>query len=804
MTLHLLRYNNYYNRIIKRLDTIAEYEDYTLESFSNINFNPNDGITTEQIINYNGAIPDYVIVTSDNEIVSRWFVIEAVRTRAQQFKLDLYRDTVADYLDIIKTAPMFVEKATLNVGNPLIYNEESAMTNQIKKTENLLYDETGCPWIVGYMAPDTSGFSVPFDTTIEADITLNSLSDWEFYQYSDRGDSLAVSSIDSFRAHAYFQYSDDEIAQLSIGDLPSTPFSTINKDTVTNAYEIWTEAAVNTSLTWNQQSDPNIAIYYTNRAFNTTHKNTALQQLPAYINATRISDSVNNYNDKVIYETSTGKSYKISVRYGSVRGEKVLIESGNLFNTLTAALNDGCAQAGSAFPQEGYFYTGTPNDNSFAVVYDYTGYIITFTLVSNAKYHVDISSNRLELIDAPYVMFCMPYSDTIGIKLSNEQTITSEREVNLKAAISIATAGSSRVYDIQLVPYCPIQGLYTNGVFDASKLDKDIIYKAFEGSGSPTSIAVGAVIYCTYSKFSFNIPYKITVPDNNIDFKVANQCDMYRLCSPNYSGVFEFKATTNNGVEYFNVDCTYKPYSPYIHLNPNFGGLYGQDFDDARGLVCGGEFSLPIMSDAWANYELQNKNYQKSFDRQIENMEVQHKYQRKSEEIQRTAGALTGAAAGAMLGAQAGGAAGPWGALAGGVVGATAGGAISYWAGSKDIEINDALRAEALDYTRDQFALNLDNIKALPNSLSRVSAFTNNNKLIPFIEYYSCTDTEKEAFKNKMKYNGMTVGAIGTIDEYLQPYETYIKGQLIRLEDIEDDFHIVKTIANELYKGVFI
>jgi hypothetical protein len=32
----------------------------------------------------------------------------------------------------------------------------------------------------------------------------------------------------------------------------------------------------------------------------------------------------------------------------------------------------------------------------------------------------------------------------------------------------------------------------------------------------------------------------------------------------------------------------------------------------------------------------------------------------------------------------------------------------------------------------------------------------------------------------------------------------YFKGQLIRLEDIGDDFHVANTIANELYKGVYI
>ena len=50
----------------------------------------------------------------------------------------------------------------------------------------------------------------------------------------------------------------------------------------------------------------------------------------------------------------------------------------------------------------------------------------------------------------------------------------------------------------------------------------------------------------------------------------------------------------------------------------------------------------------------------------------------------------------------------------------------------------------------------------------------------------------------------MTVMRIGTIDQFIQPTRTYIKGKLIRIENIADDFHVINTIASELNKGVFI
>lgn len=103
-----------------------------------------------------------LVVNEFNEIVSRWFIIESVRDRAGQYTLTLHRDLVADHYDELVNAPMFIEKATLPDSDPAIYNNENISVNQIKKSEDLLKDETNCPWIVGYMSskPYTNGDGV--------------------------------------------------------------------------------------------------------------------------------------------------------------------------------------------------------------------------------------------------------------------------------------------------------------------------------------------------------------------------------------------------------------------------------------------------------------------------------------------------------------------------------------------------------------------------------------------------------------------------------------------------------------------
>ena len=80
---------------------------------------------------------------------------------------------------------------------------------------------------------------------------------------------------------------------------------------------------------------------------------------------------------------------------------------------------------------------------------------------------------------------------------------------------------------------------------------------------------------------------------------------------------------------------------------------------------------------------------------------------------------------------------------------------------------------------------------------------TANNKLFPILEYYTCTPEEVEAVRLKLYYNGSTVERIGTIAEFLQEEETYIKAKLIRM-NIAEDNHFMEQIAVELNKGVFV
>lgn len=424
------------------------------------------------------------------------------------------------------------------------------------------------------------------------------------------------------------------------------------------------------------------------------------------------------------------------------------------------------------------------------------------------------ASNRNHTYDAPFDLFAIPYGE-IAIK-SGSTNFTSERNRSLAIARAIAGEFStSSCYDLQLVPYCPIETVRNMFESDGGKLDLDQLnsstYNIVSSTTGSASEYCSVVLWSSRSRGSFNIPVNIQVSNFSsseaLNYKISNETQVFRLSSPNFNGMFEFSSAKNNGIEFVNVDYTYKPYSPYIHINPDFKFIYGVDWDDARGLICGGDFSLSFMSSEWKNYQNNNKNYQQIFDRQIQNMDVNNSIAMEKQELTATLGTIQGGLSGVIGGAMAGSAGGPWGAVAGALVGGVAGAVTSGIAGQKDTEFLERSQSENRQYAIDQFGYQLGNIQAMPYSLARTESLTNNNKIWPMLEIYNAKEQEVDALKLKIQYNSMTIMKIGTLSEYSVSTDfdkVFLKGQLIKLDSLDDDFHIADAIYVEVNKGFYI
>ena len=177
-------------------------------------------------------------------------------------------------------------------------------------------------------------------------------------------------------------------------------------------------------------------------------------------------------------------------------------------------------------------------------------------------------------------------------------------------------------------------------------------------------------------------------------------------------------------------------------------------------------------------------------------MEINNSIARQEAAFSLVAGGVTGAASGAASGAMIGG--GPIGAVVGGAVG----GAVGTVGGILDYSNLKKRQEEAISYSKDMYGYNLGNIQAIPTSLAKNSALTANTKIFPFIEKYTCTDVEKQALRDKITYNGMTIMRIGTMSPFIGT--GFFKGQVIRFNNLKEDNHMARAIYEEINKGVFI
>ena len=780
----LSNYNNYYNRTYKRNDT---YQEYINASASNIlgidksyNFNLKDGVNIDHIFNVNSNVdePNYCLLLNetDNSIASRWFVVEWEKVRGNQYHAILRRDLLADNYEAITTAPCFIEKGYVGPQDSSIFNKENITVNQIKTSETLLKDDSNTAWIVGYIAQDHPALSdKQFTLEPEVDMVISgNHTDWEYGSLVDGTEhtTLNITSPESTMRFVirWVTFSNDFRYEF---DFNSSSHST-KRIGPPQVLDYW---SVNNGQSY---LDSN---WYSGINWNTCVDKVFLDN-PSWTNISDynyllgLAGKTIQFNDGV---------YKVSLvgETESLQNDWSYWANGELYNYLYSIVDAGA---------------DITDTYRYPVAYRLQLKKFRFTLTEvtsvQGSYKYSLPQTVRKLDDAPYKMFCMPYYTgeyTYRFSVDGSSYINVDKDVQMAWAMSIAKELGNSLYDLQILPYCPITNweMATERAIWSKGKTVDVDYVVLKGS---SNLNYGYCSFCDVSsKEQFLNKYTIEIKN----YKVENQCDMYRLCSPNYASVFEFNAARNDGVEGYIVRYTYKPYQPFINVAPKFGRLYGKDFKDNRGLILAGDFSLPIVTDAWINYQLNNKNYQLAFDRQIENMEVNYGWQRAQGIANAVVGTIQGGTTGAMAGGMIGGAPG---AVIGGVLGTGA----SLAGGIMDVNMQEALHNEALDFAKDNFGFQLGNIKALPNTLNKVSSIVANSKLFPFVEYYTCTDEERQALVDKIKYNGMSIGRIGHIIDFKNPSEqTYVKGQLIRLEG-KYDTHEINEIANEFMKGWYI
>lgn len=761
-TIYYYKFNNYYNRKLKQFSSLSEYQSYLVytETGNNLNFNPGDGVNTTikagRAGNPYNVIADYCIYSEDNNtITSRWFIIEADRVMRNQYTLRLHRDLLADFYGSWTQSDCFIEKAILPDSSPFIYNQEEITTNQIKTDEIPLKDETKMAWVVGFIDREyKSDSKISINSTIVADYKYD---DWKWKNYVDK-EAYSLAIIDGY---AY------------VGDYTQeTPsYKKIALNIGANA-ELGPQYS---DYEYSDEGQRGLQAYIRDYGQELDHNITTYQNLYTGIKSDDNYNALQTQDGKIVLRN--GIYYKVSAKIAE-RTKTVTIDTDKAGEYLKSYLT-------KLFANYPGYIRGTPR---FDIYIKYYALTLRLTALTQGEYNIMIPDKNHRMInkDGPFDLFCLPYADDMKFSYGGTE-FTANKQFSLSLASEIARALGAKCYDVQILPYCPFGSyIWNNDVLTITTVTNraTYIYK-----GNTTTERAYCIFWSSSSSGTFNIPYVYNVTNK----KMSNQVDMMRLVSPNFSSQFEFNPAKNEGISYFNVDYTYLPQSSYIHVNPDFKGLYKKDYDDARGLIFQGDFSIMYLSDAWVNYQTQNKNYLEIFNRQVESIETNYKYQR----ISSIAGVVgSSVATGALLKGAAG----------------LIGGAVSAGAGAYDLYAQQQLHNEQLDYKRDMFGYQLDNIKALPHSIAKTTAYTKNNKIFPILEYYTCTDEEKEAVANKIAFNGMSVGVINKPINYIGNSwsygnitdKGYIKAKLIHFDDPEaDDFHIVNSLGEELNMGVY-
>ena len=430
-------------------------------------------------------------------------------------------------------------------------------------------------------------------------------------------------------------------------------------------------------------------------------------------------------------------------------------------------------------------------------------------------YQVTIPKSIKYARGCPYAIFYMPYETFTWYAdntLTNGVSQPAEVSLGLAGEISRKFSGAGILLDLQVLPFCPqinigYDGGYRSGYVPTFNIE---IKKDSASGGTETAGYMGLITTTPHTSGTVykkaggtgtpltNEKLEITVTD----IKKDSATQTARIVSPNGNGVWEFvpaKQVYSDGAKTdFKFNMTCKPYQPFIKVEPSFGRLYGNNYQDARGMICTGDFSLPQVSDAWTTYQIQNKNYEGMFNRQIESLDLQQSIQEKQEIVS----AITGTIGAAVQG-------GTTGALVGGGVGAAIGagvGAIASGVGAGfDAHYNKQLRADQRGAMIDQFNMQLGNIKAMPNTVTKLGSVLADQPLVPYLEIYDCTDKEKNNFDNYLSLRSYTINRYGKLYDYVKATgRTFLKGIIVKLSGVNDDSHYIAAIADEVNQGFYV
>ena len=419
---------------------------------------------------------------------------------------------MVDFSEQVNKSPCYIEKGFIeDVNNPLVLNTEGFVGNQQKQNETVLRDATNCAWLVGYLKKDISQsqtitYTFPEDApnALELDefpwancVTIYNLdgsvtsplkqaalyqannSTMKFRVWYPSAKTLGWVNAKNIREticlaggqyNAVVDQSNSDWQGLGSTalDLEEHGLSSVSIGIAEDEARQLAKEIYEHTFQWG----------YVNNFFNTLVAATKYS-ITSGNNLLDLTEDISKYNNAIVIKND--KVYRLTVGQGTEKSYDVYYTGqDNICNDYLSSLYY------EPFSHR-YLYRNqdNPSRKKVKITMKYREYNISATeiiLGETISYTLPVSSSRNTCGDATYDMFCMPISPkAFGLQVEDTNAcivtpgadiggsgdgtgiiyLDVKSEYQLAMAAQLATklgAGTTAgtVYDLQLLPYCPM------------------------------------------------------------------------------------------------------------------------------------------------------------------------------------------------------------------------------------------------------------------------------------------------------------------------------------------------------------
>ena len=112
--------------------------------------------------------------------------------------------------------------------------------------------------------------------------------------------------------------------------------------------------------------------------------------------------------------------------------------------------------------------------------------------------------------------------------------------------------------------------------------------------------------------------------------------------------------------------------------------------------------------------------------------------------------------------------------------------------------MENKLLSNEIAYSKKQFNMALDNIRALPENVEKVSGVYSTNNYVPVLQMFEPTEQEITWYTKYLDLNGVNVGLVINLTNY---EFDYLQGSMIKYRGIITNEEYIEIVSN-LSRGV--